>query len=78
MYYGIGESYYMREDRYFRPGELFGITAYDDSVRTGYKAATVGAYLPAEHKFRINFTSTEGVSAANPRLRFETRDQAQT
>lgn len=67
----------MREDKQFTNGELFGITAYDNSVRTGYKAATVGAFDFQTHKFRVNFISTEGVTGGAQRLRFQTREQAQ-
>ena len=67
----------MRDIREFTTGQLFGIKARDNSVRTGVKVATLGRYVKSTKSFAVNMISSEGVAGSNQALRFQDEITAQ-
>lgn len=58
-------------------GECFGVRVRTNEVRTGVRVATVGDYDRNQHCFKINFTSSEGITGGCQQLRFDSRQLAQ-
>lgn len=67
--------------RHFNNDELFSIKVIDDSVRTGYKVATIRSFEETGTSnrpgFSVAFSSTEGVGRTSQIIRFTSREIAQ-
>lgn len=70
----------MVDIREFATGQLFGIKARDNSVRSGTKVAVLGAFQHSgsiRPGFKVNMMSTEGVAGTAQVIRFEDRSEAE-